>query len=509
MSLLVGVGYVEIGFCFGCHKPDHLFVSSNLDPEQAPRCIPCLTGASIRASYDPQYETDHLYKLDAVAYPVLQSEEICQACFRPEIAGDGRWGFVRALLKDQETEVRVHNNCSMYNCHDCSSLYAITGNRGWRAFDQLNCRESDYINGDMFVTFENIEGNHYCDNCKENYMEARGGEDNFTYCRNCEATVHTDNAQDFDGTTYCDPCYDDNVYCCDECSESYWDGDGHDCEYDSDSDVIHNYSYKPSPQFFGSGRYHLGLELEVEARHESRREGASLVQEVLGGRAYMKDDGSLSDGFEIVTHPHTLEEYQQKVDWTFLSKLQRRGYRSWNTSTCGIHVHVSRCAFGDQRDPWGLRLTAGERSRLILRKQSHELRFMKLIYDNQRQVERIAGRSASSYATFEDKGRLVPKIKFGEQSNGRYSAVNTENDSTIEVRVFRGSLRKERVLSAIEFVTASVEYTRNLKVTSKNHALSWLGLSSYVMSNIDQYPNLATIMSESFANENVSEQDEN
>lgn len=507
MSLSVGIGYVEVGICLKCNKPDHLFVASNLDPEQYPLCIPCVTGAAIRASYNPVYETDHLYKVDAVMYPVLHSEDICLGCLRPEIAGDTRWGFTEAYLKDQMTEVRVHNNCSMYNCHDCSTLYAVTGSRGWRAFDQLNCRESDYVNGDQFVTFENIEGNHYCDDCKEKYMDTRGGEDQFTYCRNCEATVHTNNTMEYDNTTYCDTCYDENTYSCDECSEFYWDGDGHECS-ESGSDVIHSYSYKPSPQFFGSGRYHLGLELEVESRDESRREGAYLVQELLGGRAYMKDDGSLNDGFEIVTHPHTLQEYQQKVDWTFLSTLKRRGYRSWNTSTCGIHVHVSRCAFGDGGDPWNRRLTASERSRLILRKQSHELRFMKLIYDNQRQVERISGRS-SSFATFHDKGELVGKVKYGNQNNGRYSAVNTENDSTIEVRVFRGSLRKERVLSAIEFVTASVEYTRNLKVTSKNHALSWLGLSSFVMSNVDQYPNLAIIMSESFTNESAPEQGEN
>jgi hypothetical protein len=126
---------------------------------------------------------------------------------------------------------------------------------------------------------------------------------------------------------------------------------------------------------------------------------------------------------------------------------------------------------------------------------------MKLVYDNQRQVERIAGRSGNHYATFQDKGKLVGKVKFGNQSNGRYSAINTENDATLEVRVFKGSLRKERVLSALEFVTASVEYTRDLKVTSKNQALTWLRFTAYVSDNLETYPNLALIMSESFASD--------
>jgi hypothetical protein len=146
---------------------------------------------------------------------------------------------------------------------------------------------------------------------------------------------------------------------------------------------------------------------------------------------------------------------------------------------------------------------------MILQKQAHELRFMKLIYDNQRQVERIAGRSNNQYATFMDKGSLVRKVKHGFQESGRYSAINTENDETIEVRVFKGSLRKERVLSALEFVHASVEYTRDIKVTSKNHALSWLKFTGYVAANAELYPNLVTIMSESFASDDNPNESDN
>ena len=508
MTRYAGLGYMEVGLCFNCHTPNHLFVSSVLDVNQPYRCIACVVSQSVRSAYGTDTDADELYRsANPIAYPVIQSLDVCAGCLKPEIVDDVSYHFVQAYLADQTTVVSVHNICTLTNCEDCEFVYAFAGRRGWRSFEQLNAPENQIISSNSFTTFENIDGDYYCESCKNNHMEACGGENMFTYCRSCERTIHLDNTAHFDGTTYCQSCYDDNVYSCDDCGDHYWDEDGHDCDYTSD--VIHNYSYKPSPQFFGSGRYHLGFELEVETRDENRYEGAEYVQEALGGRVYIKDDGSLNDGFEVVTHPHTLEEYQKNFDWRFLKHLQRRGYRSWNTSTCGIHVHVSRCAFGDVSNIWSHRYTDSERSRYILRKQAHELRFMKLIYDNQRQVERIAGRSSSHYATFEDKGKLVDKVKFGSQSNGRYSAINTENDATIEVRVFRGSLRKERVMSAIEFVTASVEYTRNLKVTSKNHALSWLGLSSYVMSNIEQYPNLATIMSESFASDETNEQGEN
>jgi hypothetical protein len=247
----------------------------------------------------------------------------------------------------------------------------------------------------------------------------------------------------------------------------------------------------------------MGFELEVESRGSSSRyDGARLAQDTLDKHAYMKADASLDDGFEIVTHPHTLAHYQQDFEWEVLSKLRREGFRSWDTTSCGLHVHVSRTAFG------GI-VNYDTSASDILRMQAHQLRFMKLIYDNERQVSRIAGRSSSSYASFSDKGRLVPKVKHGNSERGHFSAVNVENYATLEIRVFKGSLRKERILSALEFVSASVEYTRNLKVTGTNTALSWLRFTAYVSQEATTYPNLALIMSESFTREQDPSDDEN
>jgi hypothetical protein len=83
----------------------------------------------------------------------------------------------------------------------------------------------------------------------------------------------------------------------------------------------------------------------------------------------------------------------------------------------------------------------------------------------------------------------------------RHVAVNTENSETLEVRVFKGSLMPERVLGCIEFVHSGVEYTRNLKVTGKNHALSWLAYCGYVHTNQEQYPNLYALMLKTFNQE--------
>jgi hypothetical protein len=484
-------GYVGVGLCHRCANPEFLFVISDSDygAEQVPRCRDC-----------------HSYYRETPipTVPIMDETPLCQSCNRPEFIQErsdsdqnyNRWVFIPAYLADGQTEITVHTDCStlsrrFQNCVDCETVYATTRNRDWRLLSP--------ITNSQFITFTQIEGENRCDSCTSNFYQENGGEHNYISCPSCEDIFHRDNGQWYDDSLYCEGCHDSNVYDCNECGETQWDGNGHDCSEEEDNGSIHSYSYRPSPYFFGEGQYHLGFELEVEARNTSRHEGASLVEGILGSHAYMKDDGSLSDGFEIVTHPHTLSKYQTDFNWDFIPKLKREGFRSWNTDTCGLHVHVSRTAFGEGGIKWNT--PDNQRDQLIMRRQAHELRFMKLIYDNQRQVERIAGRSGNHYATFQDKGKLVSKLKFGNQSNGRYSAINSENDATLEVRVFKGSLRKERVLSALEFVTASVEYTRDLKVTAKNQALTWLAFTGYVSTHLDTYPNLALIMSESFASD--------
>ena len=482
-------GYVEIGVCRRCNKPDHLFVHSSQPHDQHLYCMGC------HISWN-RLDEDWTIEQQLEAFPIMADTPVCQCCGKPETAdANGRWRFTDGLLADYNP-VTVHSGCLDSTCEDCDNNFAMIRYRSWRMRETFNLPDNH-----EFMEFVQIEGVHRCKTCAHVYMHDNGGSDNFFYCECCEDTVQFAHTGRWNGERFCDSCIDANLHSCDDCGEQYWD-EHYDCQYDPDEDddngVIHSYSYRPRPEFFGSGQYHLGFELEVEARSNSRYHGAEITQNMLGSRAYMKDDGSLNDGFEIVTHPHTLDKYQGDFDWDFLDKLRRDGFRSWNTTSCGLHVHVSRTAFGTGRQPWDAE-NRPTRSEIILKRQSHELRFMKLIYDNQRQVERIAGRSNNNYATFQDKGKLVPKLKEGNQTSGRYSAINTENDDTLEVRVFKGSLRKERVLSAIEFVTASVEYTRNLKVTSKNQALSWLRFTAYVSQNLETYPNLALIMSESFA----------
>ena len=95
----------------------------------------------------------------------------------------------------------------------------------------------------------------------------------------------------------------------------------------------------------------------------------------------------------------------------------------------------------------------------------------------------------SRWASFADKGNLPAKIKGETYGEGHYSAINTENDTTLEIRIFKGSLNVVRVRASLELIHSAVEYTRDLKVSGSNGALEWSKFMRYVIDNGEQYPN--------------------
>lgn len=94
-----------------------------------------------------------------------------------------------------------------------------------------------------------------------------------------------------DFLTLCDSCYNSSYTNCTECC------------YDSHrQESIHPYHYKPDPVFFGEGSRFFGVELEVDEGGEEDDAAEELLL-ITGDQMYIKHDGSLDEGFEMVTHP--------------------------------------------------------------------------------------------------------------------------------------------------------------------------------------------------------------
>lgn len=473
-------GYFGDAHCPSCNAFSELWLVSTkmYDSHWIPMCAYCTT-MNLRNTGDEDIEA--LIKTSPLTSPEIYGEPKpwCVGCGHILVKGTDT---VEAQDADGKVHT-VHATCTQ-TCDNCGEdsvssyiryhvrLYRLSGD--------------NYVNYMEYYSLLNDE--QVCTPCYDDM--------DLVCCSDCDRYLDCDLSLRFDGNDYCEGCFDDRVAYCDDCDEHYDSNYNHNCE----NAIIKQFDYKPDPVFFGhrEATYYLGLELEVENTSGTydTEDTAEEVQRKLGNHAYLKHDGSICEGFEIVTHPHTLQSMKEDFNWSVLETLRQYGFRSWNaaSSSCGIHVHVSRTAFGQN----------SHRRVADHKRDAHILRFLKLIYDNQRQVERLAGRSSARWACFNDKGSLVNKVKHGQQDNGRYSAVNTENYNTLEVRVFKGSLKKERVLSAMEFVTAAVEYTRDLKVNGTNKALSWSKFVAYVVANEGEYPNLLSKISDSLANETIN-----
>lgn len=298
-------------------------------------------------------------------------------------------------------------------------------------------------------------------------------------CNGCRA-----DRGDLPTCVYCGSEFDrDDSYFDDYCSDGCYDRDN---AYDDDSGspLIHDYSFTPDLNFLRADddpddSLFLGFELEVPSDDrgelaESISAGPGRGESVL----YCKEDSSI-DGVEIVSHPMTHKYLRERFDagmfrpgsgvsqWLREPDLINSGY--------GLHVHVSRKGF---------------------KNQAHALRWMLLIYRNESLVNVVARRTSDQWSSFRDADECKKKAGLGPSkrevenyrrslerrgyhppdidyyvreftssgySGDRYVAVNANNRHTFEVRVFRSTWSELEFRAALDFVHASVTYTREMK----------------------------------------------
>jgi hypothetical protein len=330
-----------------------------------------------------------------------------------------------------------------------------------------------------------------CEYCAESHADVDAHHYYGSYCTPCGNRMFTcercnDVEKDNDmyrvsGDLWCYTCWDDYSRHCDRCDSDYNPNNGNCC---GGGHSVEDYSYKPYPKFHwvendpdADRHVFMGFELEVESDGYTY-DGPEYVHGILSDLVYFKEDGSLTDGFEIVTHPMTLA-YAQSIDWSWTQGMLDKGYRSWDRSTCGLHIHVDRRGFNGRL---------------------HQYSFTLLLMRNKALSYLIAGRQGNSYASFDkDVRKEIPKQMKGEYNNAqRYCAVNVLPTSTLEVRMFRGSLKKERILAALEYVHSAVEYSRGAR--SGVGAEEYLTAPAYVQwlrGHKDLYPNLLSYINKS------------
>ena len=379
-------------------------------------------------------------------------------------------------------------------CMDCSMMCA-------------RCDNIETVND----TFYEVDGDTWCEGCTEQRAY---------YCDSCnEYNSYGTNYITDRQESWCEGCTNDSYYC-EDCDE--WNADGCDSFLDSSSRLIHDYNYRPDAIFHSTDkneRLFFGIEVEVEAgrNYELASEYAYRLEAL--DLAYLKSDGSLNHGFEIVTHPMSHDFFKNDAQelWDTLEQLRTNDpykVKAWDTNTCGLHIHISRTGFNGG---------------------SHMHRFLNLVYSNQEFYEKLAGRSSDQWAKFsdiirndyvrdkdgipieDDHGftRTVTTRTFkhklgGYRGSDRYSAVNTNNSETLEMRIFRGSVNSNTIKAQLDLAHASVEYSRTINANDViNGALTADSFMWYIFEHEELYPHLVSridrlIPSVGLARQNVS-----
>jgi DNA-dependent RNA polymerase auxiliary subunit epsilon len=375
-------------------------------------------------------------------------------------------------------EVEIKYKCTVCDL-DLDSSTVIETDSGQPVCETCSviCMRCDSVQH-MNDIYGNVDGERWCEPCIDSYA---------AYCDLCDKyfTGHRYGAEDT-GMTFCESCFEGNVSYCEDCDNYYYEGCSYSHEDEEDSRLIHDYSYRPDPIFRSSEdentRLYFGIEVETEVRggsFDDRKYAAEYAVKLEQyNLAYLKSDGSLECGFEIVSHPMTHNYFMKDASmlWETISTLKSNyNMMAWGTKTCGLHVHISRAGFNGG---------------------SHQHRFLQLVYNNKDFYEVLAGRSSSHWAKFDDNvdpstGRKSFKHKFDRHGSDRYSAVNTNNRQTLEMRIFRGSINPRFIKSAIDLAHASVEFTRVMSVKEvREGGLSCLNFRQYIESKSELYPSL-------------------
>jgi hypothetical protein len=225
--------------------------------------------------------------------------------------------------------------------------------------------------------------------------------------------------------------------------------------------------------------------MEIELTSDCTEGEKEIIQEQNGNIVWAKEDCSV-EGFEMVSHPMTARWAADNFPWRIVEDLGMHGAEVMEESN-GLHIHVSRSGFNG----W-----------------HHLFSWLKFLYRNSDRVKDIGGRSAGEWGAFHSSDRgnqftwLQHNMKNKNQNRSlwdgcgdrvefprRYIAVNLQNRSTVEVRVFASTTSGRILRQRFELIAGSVEYTRNLSIKDiRDGGWEWNAFTSWLVKNGQAYP---------------------
>jgi len=219
--------------------------------------------------------------------------------------------------------------------------------------------------------------------------------------------------------------------------------------------IIRSYHHNPMTRLHKldgeASNLHFGFELELGNFTEEKRDSLSealYADDPREEHYYQMRDGSIPDyGFELISQPRTLRSHQN-APWNLVfNHICQHCPVKHKVSGGGLHVHMSSRFFTDH----------GKRrlDKFINAKENRDF------------LETFARRKEAHWSKYLDKNEQ----ELGT-SRTKYEAVNfnTSTGKTIELRIFRGTVREEYLLATLEFchAVAKLSETTELPMTWEN-----------------------------------------
>jgi hypothetical protein len=134
-----------------------------------------------------------------------------------------------------------------------------------------------------------------------------------------------------------------------------------------------------------------------------------------------------------------------------------------------VHIHISRKAFYTK--PTHNRYNASP----------HLHAFMHFVYSNIGSIKRIAGRNVH-YGHMSERylERAFAIARHGHSQDSRTQAINLMNNETVELRMFRSTMRVERLQAYLQFADASVRYTATNRIDKMRDRFHFTDFAKWV-----------------------------
>jgi len=310
----------------------------------------------------------------------------------------------------------------------------------------------------------------------------------FKVCGCCNKLSYKGDLQKYEESWFCHDCFAARFEICQVCRKTY--------PKDEVTNVIWNksaiccnkcflwhgpilrYEHTTYLPMLGKGPLYYGIELEVAVSDKDKQKRGPVAKEVFDAFTdkylVIKEDRSIMEdcGFEICTCPAEMS-FHKEAWGKFFQKVPPM-LTAFNSKKCGLHVHASRSPLS----------MLGIGKMLVFVNDEKNRPF----------IELIAQRTANDYCKIYKKNigdcMAIPSHKLEEH----HEALNLQNAHTIELRIFKATLKPASFFKALEFTDALIHFCM-CGTHSISHCRSIENFVKYVEQNKKDWPHLWAYLS--------------